>query len=86
MTPTLVSPELATLWLANTVGARPIDPALVDRYAQAMGDGTWDPNRNDPVCILAQGIIFDGQHRLAAIVQHGSPVLTNVTLNWEWHP
>lgn len=77
-----VTPEMAQEWLDNhNTRNRTIRPHRVDRYANDIQRGRWQ---------VAQAIMFDkfdnlldGQHRLAAIVQVGTPVQALVTKGLE---
>lgn len=63
-----VTPELAESWLALNTHNRKISPATVDRYSRDMVTGRW-PFTGDPIRFSDDGLLLDGQHRLAAIVR-----------------
>lgn len=73
-----VSPAIARGWLDSRAPNRKIDQRIVDILKNDMDEGRW--------CLTHQGIafydtgeLFDGQHRLEAIVLHGKPVTLMVT-------
>ena len=69
----LVTPALAELLLSKNGINRAIKHKVVQRYADIMGRGKWVIN-GESIVIGESGRLLDGQHRLAAIVKHGSPV------------
>lgn len=86
-----VTPELAARWLArdaelrgseaaDTFQNRRVMPSVVDKYAAAITDGTWQLN-GESIKFAPDGRILDGQHRLAAIVAAARSMLTVVATN-----
>lgn len=68
----VVTPEIAKSWLAGNVGNRSVSTPTVDAYARAMRDGRWILS---PCPIVRNGSrLFDGQHRLLAVVQSGMAI------------
>lgn len=72
---TTVTPEDAK-WLLNyhKVKMRPIDWGNVDRLAEKMKNGTWNPKSDRGISFRHTGVLVDGQHRLNAIIKAGIPV------------
>lgn len=68
-----VTPKKAEEWLnANNVNRR-LDNDKVTQYANDMRDGRWT-SCAAPICFYDDGNIADGQHRLWAVVEAGSPM------------
>lgn len=65
-----VSPEQAAAWLKSNTRNRNLNARLVADYARQMADGRWHLN-GEAVKISEDGVLLDGQHRLAAIVASG---------------
>jgi hypothetical protein len=72
----LVQPELASYWLetANTKN-RTFKPLAITQYANDMKAGNWTPSR---IIFYHDGVLCDGQNRLAAAVKAGIPVLFDI--------
>ncbi|WP_299057937.1 hypothetical protein [uncultured Nocardioides sp.] len=68
-----VSPALAETWLSRNPNNRNLRRPVVDGYARDMEAGRWRLN-GETVKFSADGQLFDGQHRLNAIVQAGATV------------
>lgn len=68
-----VSPALAEEWLARNPNNRNLRRAVVDSYARDMEAGRWHLN-GETIKFFANGQLFDGQHRLHAVVQSGHAV------------
>lgn len=74
----LVTPELATEWLNNHTNFRSVNSRRVELLAHDMASGNWHTN-GESIKLKLDGTLFDGQHRLAAIVKANRPILTLVT-------
>lgn len=57
---------------------RTISPATVDGYAEEMGRGLWQCTHQG-IAIGDDGVLYDGHHRLHAVVKSGATVLMLVT-------
>lgn len=68
-----VSPALAETWLSRNPNNRNLRKAVVDGYARDMEAGRWRLN-GETVKFSAMGQLYDGQHRLNAVVQSGTTV------------
>ena len=69
-----VTPEQAQLWLDNcNLRNRNLSQFAVNKYARDIENGNWKLV-GDPIRFDWDGILRDGQHRLAAIVKVGQPV------------
>jgi hypothetical protein len=64
----IVTPAMAAEWLAKNTSNRNLNKRLVNDYARDMESGSWVLN-GEAVKIGTDGILLDGQHRLAALVQ-----------------
>jgi hypothetical protein len=72
-----VSPKLASEWLQANTRNRPISMRVVERIAREIQEGGWVCN-GDAIRFGFDGTLYDGQHRLHAIVKAGVGVLTGV--------
>lgn len=52
---------------------RPLNQGTVARYARDMTAGRWNPNGN-AIVLSTEGLLLNGQHRLAAVVKSGVTV------------
>ena len=73
-----ITPKKAAEYLkANTNNYRKLSRATVKRYAEDMKSGRWELN-GESICFGENGVLKDGQHRLAAIVMSGKTIEMNV--------
>jgi len=73
-----ITPERAAeLLKSNTANYRRLMPDRVKQYADDLSAGLWQLN-GETIKISSDGVLFDGQHRLAAIVKSGCPMRTFV--------
>lgn len=63
----LVTPSLASEWLKQNVANRPLDEALVQRYADTMKSGKWLLN-GKTIVFDEDGLMRNGQHRCHAAI------------------
>ncbi|RSM66254.1 hypothetical protein DMH03_03765 [Amycolatopsis sp. WAC 01376] len=70
----LIDPKIATEILRWNEGNRKLDRDTVELYAQAMKRGEWQLSHQG-IAIDIDGVLLDGQHRLAAVVRSGVSVL-----------
>jgi hypothetical protein len=76
-----VDPTYAESLLANhNTHNRPLNPAAVNAYAHDMAAGKWNPSV-DAIALSPDGVILNGQHRLAAVVKSGATVRMLFGLN-----
>lgn len=74
-----IDAEQATYWLAVTnVRNRPMNQAIVKKYAQDMNEGRWK-RTHQGIAFDCMGRLVDGQHTLAAIRASGKPQELTVT-------
>ncbi len=78
----VVTPEKAAFWIetANNHN-RPLSAMMVKRYAEIMRAGKWRENTPEPISFTPDGVLVDGQHRLAAVVEAGIPVRMTINRN-----
>lgn len=76
---TSIDPEDAKLLLARNPANRRIDPRYVAQLAESLRAGGWKFN-GEPIIVDAEGMLADGQHRLAAIVSTGISARTLVVV------
>jgi hypothetical protein len=73
-----ITPAIAVQYLkANKDNYRKINRGTVNRYAEDMKAGKWELN-GEAIIFGANGILKNGQHRLAAIALAGIPVMMTV--------
>lgn len=65
-----ITPDIAEVWLKQNTHNREIRDQKVDKWAHAMSAGQWRLN-GQTICFDPNGILVDGQHRLAAVVKSG---------------
>jgi hypothetical protein len=68
-----VTPERAEEWLAANTANRPLSRSTVRGFAEAMRRGDWLVTHQG-IAFDSNGVLVDGQHRLAAIIEAGLPV------------
>ena len=78
-----VTPEMAERWLSNNPLNRQIRAEHVEELAERIRRGEWKPN--PPVEVFDTGRLWNGQHRLSAIVRTGCTVQMKV-LVWKKVP
>ena len=76
----LVTPALASEWLKKNNKNRPLAAEKVLKFARIIDKGEWKLTHQG-VAIDEDGIILDGQHRLAAVVKSGKSVYMQVSIN-----
>lgn len=65
-----VTPEIASQLLDDMGGNRRLSDDRVEAYARDMSEGRWIPLAS-MIVIDEDGLLLDGQHRLAAVLQSG---------------
>jgi hypothetical protein len=76
-----VTPEMAAEFLATNVNVnRTISQPFVRKLAEVMKAGEWFPT-HQPIAFDTLGRLFDGQHRLSAVVVAGIPVMMGIMEN-----
>ncbi len=76
-----VTPAIAARWLRQNQGNRNLRSSTVDSYARDMAAEEWLLNHQG-VAFDQAGVLFDGQHRLSAVVQSGATVILLVSWGW----
>ena len=72
-----ITPERASQLLAANTTNRPVSRAVVRSFAQAMRRGEWMVTHQG-IAFDTRGVLVDGQHRLAAIIEADVPVEVTV--------
>ncbi len=67
-----VTPEMAARWLADNPHNRQIRKKRVDELCEKIRSGKW--KLSPPIEVFDTGRLWNGQHRLTAIVQTGRAV------------
>lgn len=80
ITPILVTPEKAAVWIGNNPHNRPAKQSRVAELAEFMKQGKWIENTDFPIEVLDTGELLNGQHRLTAIMQSGVSLLMTVAI------
>lgn len=68
-----ITPERAEEMLAANTANRPLSRAVVVAFAEAMRRGDWLVTHQG-IAFDTDGVLVDGQHRLAAVIEAGLPV------------
>lgn len=70
-----ITPKMAaTMLLSNYDGNRKIKRPVVSGYAEDMKAGRWEATTNNVIQIGTDGKLYDGQHRLNAVILAGVSV------------
>ncbi len=72
-----ITPKKAAEYLEANTANRPLSTAVVKSFAEAMTRGDWMVTHQG-IAFGSGGVLVDGQHRLAAIVQANIPVEVTV--------
>lgn len=72
-----VTPEMATKWLEANTGNRTVREGHVKKLAGLMKAGDWVLN-GKAIIFNKSGVLIDGQHRLWACLESGTPFETLV--------
>ena len=73
-----ITPDLASALLERNSDNRPLNKGRVSLYAADMAEGRWALN-GEPIIVSSDGMLNDGQHRVAAIIAAGIPVQSMIT-------
>lgn len=73
-----VTPELAAEWIKRNTSNRKLMLAQVDALASSIKRGDWRVTHQG-IAFGADGMLYDGQHRLHAIIKSGVAVQVRVT-------
>lgn len=68
-----VTPKRAAEWLDANTTNRPISKPVVRGFAEAMKRGEWVVTHQG-IAFDTNGVLIDGQHRLAAIIEADVPI------------
>lgn len=69
-----ITPDRAKTLLETTDRNRRLSEGTVVAYSNDMLAGNWQEDVSSPIAIDSDGILRDGQHRMAAIVKSGIPI------------
>ena len=70
----LITPQIAAEYIKlNTENYRTPSNSLIDAYAEDMKTGNWEAN-GEPISFRENGSLFNGQHRLFAVIKANVPV------------
>ena len=76
-----ITPEMAAEYLRSRKAAnRPISSTSVDAIVRALKRGQWKLT-TECIKFCPEGHLFDGQHRMMAVVRSGIPMVTYVARN-----
>ncbi|KMV19641.1 hypothetical protein ACT17_06275 [Mycolicibacterium conceptionense] len=68
-----ITPERAAELLEANTTNRPLSTGTVQTFADAMRRGEWRVTHQG-IAVGSDGVLVDGQHRLAAVIEAGVPV------------
>lgn len=68
-----IGPKTAQKYLENQSRNRNLNKKTVDKYAAAMSADAWELTHQG-IAFDKEGKLFDGQHRMAAVVQSGKTI------------
>lgn len=74
----LITPDAAKAMLGLNTNNRSVTPSRVNDYADEMRKGKWQ-RTHEGIAFGADGVLYDGQHRLEAIVKANVPITLYVT-------
>lgn len=74
----IITAGVAEHWLEANTHNRAVRERYVETLAAAMNRGEWVEN-GDAIRFSTDGVLLDGQHRLAAVVHSGRPINAFVT-------
>lgn len=77
-----LTPDLASVLLERNPSNRKIRTGKVDDFANDMEHGDWALN-GEPIIVSADGLLNDGQHRCAAVVQSKKAIETLLVIGVE---
>jgi len=75
-----LTPEQALRWLEANTHNRPVNEAHVKRLARDIRAGRWRLTHQG-IAFDTDGLLVDGQHRLWAVSEAGTPITTRVFFN-----
>ena len=73
-----ITPDLASALLERNSNNRPLNSRRISLYAADMAEGRWALN-GEPIIVSSDGMLNDGQHRVAAVIAAGVPVQSMIT-------
>jgi hypothetical protein len=76
----VITPDMARRWMKKNVSNRPLTEGAVDTLVDIIKLGEWCLN-GASVSFNIMGQLIDGQHRLAACIKSGIPIVSTVTRN-----
>lgn len=77
----LVTPSLAAQYLEANISNRRIRENTVSRYVKDILNGRWKQDTGECIKISKNGVILDGQHRLAAVVKSKTAVFFHIAFD-----
>jgi hypothetical protein len=72
-----ITPAKAAEWLEANTTNRPVSRTVVRSFAEAMKRGEWIVTHQG-IAFDVSGVLIDGQHRLAAVLDADVPVAMTV--------
>ncbi len=77
----IITPEKAAEYLKLNTCNRSISAARVKSLVEQIKNGKWQPYTHQGIAFGENGKLFDGQHRLLAVLQSNTPITILVTRN-----
>jgi hypothetical protein len=73
-----LTPDIAKVLLSRNPDNRKLTDGLVQKYAKDIIDGRWEHN-GETIILSDTGQLNTGQHRCAAVILAGVPIITQMT-------
>ncbi len=77
----LITPNIARKLIANMVSNRNIKKRTLERIKYAISNNEWECENGESIKILSSGRLFDGHHRLQAIIDLDIDIPMYITFN-----
>lgn len=77
----MITPNLARKLIAKMVSNRKVKKRTLDRIKYAITNNEWECENGETIKILSSGKLFDGHHRLQAIIDLNIDIPMYITFN-----
>ncbi len=77
----LITPNIARKLIAKMVSNRNIKKRTIERIKYAISNNEWECENGETIKILSNGRLFDGHHRLQAIIDLDIDIPMYITFN-----
>lgn len=69
-----ITPQVAAKYLLLNTDNRPMHSTYVDYLSRQMQEGLWKEESGESIKFSSEGVLLDGQHRLAALIKANKPL------------